>query len=136
MGAYTSAGRLHQSTNQPPLLCGNCQGRENHYKELGVPDTSHRFTQHQHDDRTSSNATLALPNHHILTIRLAVSLAQIIAFIPVLALPGSRRVSPSHETGRVCDPDSLFNYLVVHIIRLALDIPVELYLGQIGRAHV
>ncbi|KAJ9479432.1 Zinc finger containing protein [Pseudozyma hubeiensis] len=65
----------------------------------------------------------------ILTIRLAVSLAQIIAFIPVLALPGSRRVSPSHETGRVCDPDSLFNYLVVHIIRLALDIPVELYLG-------
>ncbi|GAC97559.1 zinc finger containing protein [Pseudozyma hubeiensis SY62] len=65
----------------------------------------------------------------ILTIRLAVSFAQIIAFIPVLALPGSRRVSPSHETGRVCDPDSLFNYLVVHIIRLALDIPVELYLG-------
>ncbi|SPO23704.1 uncharacterized protein UTRI_03769_B [Ustilago trichophora] len=65
----------------------------------------------------------------ILMIRLCVSFAQIVAFIPILALPGSHRVSPSHEQGRVCDPDSLFKYLVVHIVRLALDIPVELYLG-------
>ena len=65
----------------------------------------------------------------VLMIRLCVSFAQIVAFIPVLALPGSHRVSPSHEQGRVCDPDSLFKYLVVHIVRLALDIPVELYLG-------
>lgn len=65
----------------------------------------------------------------VLMIRLAVSFAQIVAFIPILALPGSHHVSPSHEAGRVCNPDSLFKYLVVHIVRLALDIPVELYLG-------
>ena len=65
----------------------------------------------------------------VLMIRICISLAQIVAFIPVLALPGSQRVSPSHETGRVCNPDSLFKYLVVHMVRLALDIPVELYLG-------
>uniref|UniRef100_V5EK70 RING-type domain-containing protein n=1 Tax=Kalmanozyma brasiliensis (strain GHG001) TaxID=1365824 RepID=V5EK70_KALBG len=65
----------------------------------------------------------------ILLSRIIISFAQIIAFIPLLSLPGSHRVSPSHETGRVCNPASLFNYLVVHIVRLALDIPVELYLG-------
>ncbi|GAC76039.1 hypothetical protein PANT_19c00073 [Moesziomyces antarcticus T-34] len=65
----------------------------------------------------------------VLLIRICVSLAQIIAFIPILSLPGSHRVSPSHEDGRVCNPDSLFKYLVVHMVRLALDIPVELYLG-------
>lgn len=65
----------------------------------------------------------------VLLIRLCVVFAQIVAFIPILALPGSHRVSPSHERGRVCNPDSLFKYLVVHIVRLALDIPVELYLG-------
>lgn len=65
----------------------------------------------------------------VLMIRLVVSFAQIIAFIPILALPGSNRTSPSHEEGRVCIPDSLFKYIVVHIVRLALDIPVELYLG-------
>ncbi|CDW99386.1 hypothetical protein [Sporisorium scitamineum] len=65
----------------------------------------------------------------VLMIRLCVSFAQIVAFVPILALPGSHRVSPSHEDGRVCNPDSLFKYLVVHIVRLALDIPVELYLG-------
>lgn len=64
----------------------------------------------------------------VLMIRLAVSFAQIVAYIPILALPGSNRTSPSHEEGRVCIPDSLFKYIVVHIVRLALDIPVELYL--------
>ncbi|KAJ1026869.1 hypothetical protein NDA16_002165 [Ustilago loliicola] len=65
----------------------------------------------------------------VLMVRLVVSFAQIVAFIPILALPGSNRTSPSHEDGRVCIPDSLFKYIVVHIVRLALDIPVELYLG-------
>ncbi len=65
----------------------------------------------------------------VLLIRICVSLAQIVAFIPILSLPGSHRISPSHEDGRVCNPDSLFKYLVVHMVRLALDIPVELYLG-------
>lgn len=65
----------------------------------------------------------------VLMTRLAVSFAQILAFIPILALPGSHRTSPSHENGRVCNPNSLFDYLGVHVVRLALDIPVELYLG-------
>ncbi|PWY99601.1 hypothetical protein BCV70DRAFT_206618 [Testicularia cyperi] len=65
----------------------------------------------------------------VLLTRIVVSLAQIIAFIPILALPSSHRISPSHEEGRICDPDSLFKYLVVHVVRLALSIPVELYLG-------
>ncbi len=60
--------------------------------------------------------------------RLIISFAQIIAFIPILALPAHIK-PPQSRKERVCNPDSLFKYLIIHVVRLALDIPIELYLG-------
>ncbi|CBQ73372.1 conserved hypothetical protein [Sporisorium reilianum SRZ2] len=103
----------------------------NRHMQLNRPSLTEALTLRRNLLRSLWIGVRQLPRGRriVLMVRLCISFAQIVAFIPVLALPGSHRVSPSHEDGRVCNPDSLLKYLVVHIVRLALDIPVELYLG-------
>ena len=60
--------------------------------------------------------------------RLFIGVVQIIPSIVILALPTSLGNSAGREPGTVCDPEPIFVYLALHILRVAVSIPTDLYL--------
>lgn len=61
-------------------------------------------------------------------LRLFISLAQLVPGIVVLSLPTSLGNSPG-RAGSECDPEPIFVYLALHVVRVAASLPTELYLA-------
>lgn len=69
-------------------------------------------------------------------LRMALSLLQIVACLIILALPSSLGNSPSGGdidgtppvAGSQCDPEPIFIYLVLHVTRLVVLLPLDIYL--------
>ncbi|EPQ27453.1 uncharacterized protein PFL1_04991 [Pseudozyma flocculosa PF-1] len=63
----------------------------------------------------------------VLLSRLGVALVQVLAFTPVLFLGSSH--GGSYTPGEYCNPQPMFIYLLLHVLRLVATIPCDLYLG-------
>jgi hypothetical protein len=70
---------------------------------------------------------LAKSRKWILILRLIIGLAQLVLGIVILSLPGSK--GDSALTTDTCNPQGMFVYLTLHIIRAGFSIPVDFYLG-------
>ncbi|CAO1628101.1 unnamed protein product [Sympodiomycopsis kandeliae] len=64
----------------------------------------------------------------ILLLRMFIGLAQIIPAIAVLALPTSLGNSAARDRSE-CDPEPIFVYLALHVVRVAASLPTDLYLS-------
>jgi hypothetical protein len=63
----------------------------------------------------------------ILVLRMLIGLAQFVVGIAILSLPSS--LGDSFSTPETCNPEGMFVYLTLHIIRVFFSVPIDIYLG-------
>ncbi|KAN0065662.1 hypothetical protein ACQY0O_000792 [Thecaphora frezii] len=111
---------------------------------LTLPDPLPRFASLDHDPQdTATDARRVRTNllraiwsgigqltrrrKWLLFVRLAISLVQILALTPFLFLGSSH--GGSYTPGEYCNPQPMFIFLLLYVLRLAAILPCDLYLG-------